>query len=61
VTSELDSADLTPLAGRRLAHLWPPGDILRFERASGEAAWVGLPLAGLLDWWEAMEAEKEKR
>jgi hypothetical protein len=61
VTSELDADDLAPLADRRLAHLWPPGDILRFERASGEAAWVGLPLAGLLDWWEAMEVEEGER
>jgi hypothetical protein len=43
-------ADLRPLAEQLLASLWPPGDLVRVERASGSLAWIGLPLGGLLGW-----------
>lgn len=44
------AADLQPMSDHLLAHLWPPGDLVRVERASGAQVWIGLPLGGLFNW-----------
>lgn len=47
--------DLAQHAERRLADLWPPGDLLRMTSAADETAWLALPTDGLLAWLADLE------
>lgn len=50
LAGSLTAAALSAHAGRLMAELWPPGDLLRLVRRDGESVVIGLPLDGLLGW-----------